>query len=720
MTDSVNISIYTSVKDTASTQTIGIDQFLEAIKSGRWQDRVLKIRTIEDIELRRAEKAKLPNVTISGIFTKRVDKECKLHSGFIGVDIDNLGSEVESTRALLQQDPYVYSAFTSVSGTGLCALIRIDPERHRDAFEGIADYMIKKYQIIVDPTGVNVSRARFVSFDPDLFVQKSSVFKKYLTKTKTRKIQATIFVQTEFDDVIRQMVDLRVSCVEDYRDWRDIGFGLADQFGEGGRQYFHSLSSCSDKYETSMCDRQYTHCLRSNNNRGGSKVTIATIYWFAKQAGIQVLSERTKKIAAATTTLKKNGLNAADIAENLAKFDGITGADDIIKQAFATNQDFAGGESVIENVRVWLRHNYQIKRNVITRKLENNGVILQDIELNTIFLEAKIAFDDLTFELFLRILLSSNTPQYNPFTDFLDLADWDGVQRLPDLAKSINSHTGDEEYRELMVRKWVVGIVHSMMGETSELQFVLVGGKNTGKTSFFRNLLPPKLRSYFAESQLNRGKDDEILMCEKLIVFNDEYGGKNKMDERNEKRLMASSEFTLREPYGKSNITLKRLANLCGTCNEKDVLDDPTGNRRIIVIESAGKFFFDLYNSIDKEQLFYEAYELWKRGERPVLSDIDIACLEEVTDGEYSKVSFEAEMIEKHFESPDKSNDFKTTSEIKNKLENHTREKININKLGAQLRKLGYIREKRDNKYGYVITEKGSGFSIQLPVTLPF
>ena len=171
-------------------------------------------------------------------------------------------------------------------------------------------------------------------------------------------------------------------------------------------------------------------------------------------------------------------------------------------------------------------------------------------------------------------------------------------------------------------------------------------------------------------------------------------------------RLMAADEFSLREPYGKANVTLKRLASLCGTCNERDVLDDPTGNRRIIVLESAGKFDYELYNSIDKTQLFFEAYELWKDGERPVLKDVDIACLEAVTDGEYSKVSFEEEMIQRWYLEPGKGDEFYTTTEIKNFLELHTRDKININKLGARLRKLGYDRMKKGGSYGYKITQK--------------
>lgn len=702
--DQSTISIFKNITHTTGGKLIAIDQFLTDISEGKWQDLVLPIRTITDHDERQEAKKKLPYVTVSGIFAeKRSVNGLSKHSGFISMDLDGLGTELHGVKTLLASDPYVYAAFVSASGTGLCVLFKIDGEKHRDAFDGIAHYLINQYQIVVDPSGKDVSRPRYVSFDPDIYINTSAAkFKKYLPKPKARKIQATIFVHTEFESVINQMVLARVSCVEDYRDWVEIGFGLADQFGEAGRSYFHQLSACSEKYEVSMCDKQYTHCLKGTR-RDGSKITIATIYWYAKQAGIQVLSERTKKIAAATSQLKKSGLDAKAISQNLAQFDGITDADDIINQAFVANTLFTSGQSIVENVRTWLRHNYQLKRNLITRKIENNGRQLDEIDLNTMFLDAKILFDDLSFELFLRVLLSSNTTSYNPLSDFLTSGQWDQRPRIEQLAKCINSHTGDAEFRELMLRKWLIGIVHAMNGGKNELNFILVGGKNTGKTEFFRQLLPPDLRRYFAESQLNRGKDDEILMCEKLVIFNDEYGGKNKTDERNEKRLMASDEFSLREPYGKSNVTLKRLASLCGTCNERDVLDDPTGNRRIIVLESAGKFDYELYNQIDKAQLFFEAYDAWRDGERPVLADVDIACLEEVTDGEYSKVSFEEEMIEKWFLAPDKSSDFMTTSEIKVELELHTRDKININKLGARLRKLGYDRTVQNKLYGYKI-----------------
>jgi predicted P-loop ATPase len=183
------------------------------------------------------------------------------------------------------------------------------------------------------------------------------------------------------------------------------------------------------------------------------------------------------------------------------------------------------------------------------------------------------------------------------------------------------------------------------------------------------------------------------------------------MDERTEKMLMASHQFDLRVPYGHGNETVIRIAALAGTCNGLDVLDDPWGNRRIIVIEAAGKFDFSLYNSLDKSQLIAEAYAAFKGGEMPELVDEDILKLEKYTDGQYSKASVEGELIDKYFYGPECATDdhFMTATEIKLHLETFTKANLNINKIGAQLKKKEYIRVKK-KVYGYLILKKDTQF----------
>lgn len=704
------ISYYKNVSTPESSDKTYIELFLQAIRSDRWQDSILKLRSTEDEGVQNTIKKALPNVTLSGLFSpKRADENLIKHSDFIGIDLDGLGKEVETVKTLLSQDPYVFACFVSSRGRGLCAIFKIKGERHREAFEGIADYLLKKYQLVVDPTGINVSRARFVSYDPQLYIAENYLtFKRYLPKPKARKIQSQIFVQDEFDRLVSEMVRMNVSCVEDYRDWRDIAFGLSDQFGEGGRSYFHQLSSISAKYDSATCDKQYDACLKNNSRRSGLKRSIATIYFFAKQAGINISSERTKKIAAATSSMKRAGLSAKTITENLKKFEGITDADEIIQQAFAENKNFDDQQSIVENVRTWLKINYPLRCNEVTRKVEIDGKPLRESDLNTIFLEAKIIFDKLTFDLFMRVVQSNNTPNYNPIKNYLEDLEWDGVERLSYLGGCITSDTGDLSWRCLMVRKWIVGIVASVYGITNELYLIFAGVKYTGKTEFFRRILPKELKPYFGESQLIRGKDDELLMTEKLIILNDEYGGKNRMDERNEKRLMAAHQFDLRVPYGKGNETVKRLASLCGTCNETDILDDDSGNRRKIIIAATGRFNFNLYNEIPKKQLFAEAYRAFKNGETPTLDSLEIEMLERFTDERYSKPIIEAELIQKYFYPADQAceNDFMTATEIKIYLEQYTRSNLNLTRIGSKLKKLGYERPKKNGVYVYRISKK--------------
>jgi predicted P-loop ATPase len=246
-------------------------------------------------------------------------------------------------------------------------------------------------------------------------------------------------------------------------------------------------------------------------------------------------------------------------------------------------------------------------------------------DFNTIYLEAKEAFEKLSNDMFLSIIFSHFTPLYNPIKDYFDSIIWDGKDRIEDLVNSITSDTGDAAYRYSAVRSWLLGIIESIYTDNPNiLQLIFAGKQNTGKSVFFKQLLPQQLKRYFGLSQLDNGKDDQILMCEKLLILDDEYSGKLKEDAKNIKRMLSAPHFDLREPYGRQNIKMKRIATLCATTNETQILNDITGNRRILVLEVTGKFNYELYNSIDKEQVFAQLVHLHKEGYVAELDDMMI------------------------------------------------------------------------------------------------
>lgn len=72
-------------------------------------------------------------------------------------------------------DEYVYSCWTSPSGTGVKALVKItNPERHRDHFRALVKYFDRTHGLELDESGINESRACFESHDPDIIIKDDS------------------------------------------------------------------------------------------------------------------------------------------------------------------------------------------------------------------------------------------------------------------------------------------------------------------------------------------------------------------------------------------------------------------------------------------------------------------------------------------------------------------------------------------------------------------
>src|SRR5690606_7427873 len=141
-------------------------------------------------------------------------------------------------------------------------------------------------------------------------------------------------------------------------------------------------------------------------------------------------------------------------------------------------------------------------------------------------IDCKSVFDKATKDLVCSVIYSNKTEQYNPLKQFLESGNA-AVDNTPNLNLLLDSvHTDTGEYKK-WITKWLVSVVASAYGNYSPLVLVFSGQQQgTGKTYWFRYLLPKNLRSLFGESKMDNGKDDEILMTKKLIILDDEYGGK--------------------------------------------------------------------------------------------------------------------------------------------------------------------------------------------------
>ena len=292
---------------------------------------------------------------------------------------------------------------------------------------------------------------------------------------------------------------------------------------------------------------------------------------------------------------------------------------------------------------------HQFRYNEITSRTEIDGKPMTDRDVNTLFINAKKAGIKITKANVEYILNSDYVESYHPIKEFLENQEVEKkTESIEQLVNSIGSNTYPHEFLQKLITKWLVGTVASLYdGNINLLLLLLTGAKNTGKTEFFRRLLPLELKDYFADNKLDQGKDSDILMTIRWIILDDEYGGKSKRDINRLKELLSKKEVTVRLPYGRHPVTRKRIASLCGTTNETNLLYDHNGNRRIIPVEVLSRNF-DLYDSIDKAALWREVYQLYKSGYDWELSKEDIETLS-LYSGKFENHSSEYELVSKYF-----------------------------------------------------------------------
>lgn len=680
-----------------ASEHISISDFLNFVKYGKWKHLIEPIRTEPDKKKRDLLKRNIPSLTISGVFEERKEENLLEHSGFICIDIDHFTDKTQ-----LLTDQYTYALMKSASGGGLAVIVKIDKEKHKESFKWIQNYYYKFFGIVVDSAPSNVASLRFVSYDPEIFInEKSKKAKTLLLIPKKTKSLPIVLPQNKVADLVRQCVELGKDLAPDYEKYRNLGFALADGFGEDGRVYFHSLCSVNEKYDSRHADKQYNECLKNRKNG----ITVGSFYFTLKDAGIVIENENQKYVQLATIG-KKSKRSKEGVISQLVQIEGIDEiqagklVDEVYRRDDVSLTTALGDpEKLIESLVEWMNQNHPIKKNSITKMIEEAGSDVSRERMNTIYLRARMFFNtkDVSKDLIESIIFSENTPEFNPIAEYIEKnIHRKSTGNIDQLCKTIRSNT---DMKNVFIKKWLLSIIASYDGYPVRSVLSLVGGQNSGKTEWFRRLLPNNLKKYYAESKLDNGKDDDILMCQKLIVMDDEMGGKSKQDEKRFKELTSKSVFSLRAPYARYNEDFKRLALLCGTSNDPQLINDPTGNTRILPIEVLS-IDHELFNSIDKDELFMEIYRAYEANEEWQLSKEELGQLNDVGK-DFEQTPFERELILKFFRKNDDNgySEWLTATEIKDAIEVNSRQKIlSMKKFGSELRNcLGSPKNKKIN-----------------------
>jgi hypothetical protein len=164
------------ITNTRPNKQITLLQAYQLIKGDVYKERTLELRTILEPEAAsQFKRTSFDYVTFSGVFSKRSDQALVSHSGLLTLDFDHV-ENLTLVKEALRNDPSsdldIDMMFESPSGHGLKCIVSIDVMQysHRNWFESMALYFKQKYNLELDRSGKDVSRACFLCYDPNVWI----------------------------------------------------------------------------------------------------------------------------------------------------------------------------------------------------------------------------------------------------------------------------------------------------------------------------------------------------------------------------------------------------------------------------------------------------------------------------------------------------------------------------------------------------------------------
>lgn len=236
-----------------------------------------------------------------------------------------------------------------------------------------------------------------------------------------------------------------------------------------------------------------------------------------------------------------------------------------------------------------------LKFNTITKKIEYvgfdniktkyKGKTLEDYVKDTMYLYCRPKYRGINRELVGQyIALVAEQESYNPVTEMLTHAKWDGVDRLPIIYKYLQQ---DDPMLQTLIHKWLLQCVAMAFNDGSQRAatvLVLYGGQGVGKSRFFE-CLTPNNDWYKSISGIDPNNKDRVIKATSAWIGElAEIGTLYKRDNEAMKDFITSMSDTYRVPYDKLQTTAPRTTSFGGTVNNRNFISD-AGARRWVVVE---------------------------------------------------------------------------------------------------------------------------------------
>lgn len=314
-----------------------------------------------------------------------------------------------------------------------------------------------------------------------------------------------------------------------------------------------------------------------------------------------------------------------------------------------------------------------------------------------------------------NFLESDYIKNYNPIEEYLFQCydKWDGKDHIRALARTVptaNPHWADWFYT------WFLGMVDQWRGYShrqygNSVAPLLISKQGYNKSTFCRRLLPPELQWGYSDNLILSEKRQVYQAMAQFMVINlDEFNQISPQVQQGFlKNLIQLPTLKYKPPYGSHVMEFPRLASFIATSNMKDILSDPSGNRRFIGVELTGPI--DVSVRPNYQQLFAQALSALNNGEKSYFDAQQVKLIMK-SNSQFEIIQPIDQYFLLYFELVDneKEGEYLTAAEIFDYLKKQIGSSIKINSLMGFGRKLANMSELKHKRFAdgmkYLVKKK--------------
>ena len=314
-----------------------------------------------------------------------------------------------------------------------------------------------------------------------------------------------------------------------------------------------------------------------------------------------------------------------------------------------------------------------------------------------------------------NFLESDYIKNYNPIDEYLFQCydKWDGKDHIRALARTVptaNPHWADWFYT------WFLGMVDQWRGYShrqygNSVAPLLISKQGYNKSTFCRRLLPPELQWGYSDNLiLSEKRQVYQAMAQFMIINLDEFNQISPQVQQGFlKNLIQLPTLKYKPPYGSHVMEFPRLASFIATSNIKDILSDPSGNRRFIGVELTGPI--DVSVRPNYQQLFAQALSALNNGEKSYFDAQQVKLIMK-SNSQFEIIQPIDQYFLLYFElvEDEKEGEYLTAAEIFDYLKKQIGSSLKVNSLMGFGRKLANMSELKHKRFAdgmkYLVKKK--------------